>query len=358
MNEVAKGGTPDYLRFRRWPKVTVLVILCSIVMSAVAGNRVLQALFYRSDAPPIEESIPLYVSPPQMPETIASHTFEIKDHWNSSMQLTNLSTSCRCTTATLDRSTLQPGEFAHLTMSMELFDYETRQQASATLHGDLAGRPLVIHFTLRGESAYPLEFSGHSTYQDFGIFQISEARAVHRSVEFKRGILPIQWDKVTCASDDPALTADLVEKEKDDWLLNMLYSPRDYLGSVTSHVTFSFWNHGHRLDCRQEYAAKAQVVGPYYATPPSILFGAVQPGGAASQKVRIQSRDHSHVGIRDVYLPPSSRVQASIVGDDEVLMTFSADSRIGENRGEMIITLNGEPPFKMRERYLATVLGK
>jgi hypothetical protein len=239
---------------------------------------------------------------------------------------------------------------------MALFDFETQQEARVDLHGELPDRHVTMHFVVRGTAAFPLSFADHDHYSDFGTFKAGENKVGHQLQTVSRGSLPLQWDKITCRSDDPGLTIKFNPLDGNHWQLDMSYGPKDFLGDVTSYVVFTFWNNGRRLDYEQRYPIKATVVGPYYVAPQSVLFGAMRQGEQASQTIYVRSRDNKPVSIDKVIIQNDQSVRAVIVGRDHLVATYFADKVPGEHRGEMIVAIAGEPPYSVRIPYLASVI--
>jgi len=308
--------------------------------------------------------------PPALPGTVLTHAFVIKNDFNQPLHLDRLAVSCACTQGKVAQTILPPGGQTTLTLSTRLLDFEMTNSVRAGLFGHVGTQPVEIRYVLIRESSYPLSFSDKSDYFDIGTLDFGGAAKTFPDtsdgITVSRGDLPMDWDNITVQTDDPDLSAVLTPAGPQTWNLKLSYQPRDDIGLVNPHLVFTLYKQGRPLAYQQTKGVNVDVVGPLYATPSSILIGAVQPDTVTTVLVtinRIAAQGGAGAGplkIMRITCSDSKAVSASWTmqnGNPVVTICYRAINAAGkQDSGQISVVVQGDKKYTLRLSYMAMIM--
>jgi hypothetical protein len=226
-----------------------------------------------------------------------SHTFQVKNESNSPLTIKEVRRSCVCTSATISKQVLAPGEAATLTMDVDvkpIFHEWTVSCNLVTDQGDRPERDYVLTYRSYPRTRFEAETitlecgtSGENQYSRAAFLEIYEPAGSEPDV-----LLSVEGGGSLTTAFDPTPIIDLIDEgrvRRSRYRVSVSLPPSYRASSGTHTETITAMT-------RRGYSASSVASWTYSApvsiTPPSTSFGIIDDAGPPrTRKVIIKSSD-------------------------------------------------------------------
>lgn len=176
----------------------------------------------------------------------------------------------------------------------------------------------------------------------------------------KRGSHPLQCDTLKCHSDNSALKTTLRQINPNEWLLRLVFDRADYYGVVRGNVNFEFWKEGHLLDYRLEKPVDIKIEGAVFASPASLLIGAVPKGEQTEQEIIVNTQNGQRlVEVLSADSSNTDDIEVQVIRSNAeriVSVVFKVGGEEGPSTGSIFIEAEfNKKIYRIRVPYLAYV---
>jgi len=276
------------------------------------------------------------------------HTFQLMNTGDAPLEIGELDADCRCTTAALENTVIEPGDMQALEVSWDVIG-SGLQRKTVTLHSNAGNGSVLLSISA---DIHPF-VSAAPRILEFG--------TVHNT-ELQRGLVEITCDdlefsveSVTCLI--PELQAQLVGDPADGRAtLEVVLAPTERVGLFAPRVQVDVRGRvevgGESILHRFELPVRANLYRELLAEPPMVAVGRVELGGTVERTVRISRPGGGAFAITGTQVqctvPGLTAVVRLVTGTDAVYdVTLMGDVGAFEGRisGQLILTtdLPGEP---------------
>jgi uncharacterized protein DUF1573 len=292
--------------------------------------------------------------------TKAEYTFVGRNDLSSAINVDRLDRSCGCTSATLDRSVIGPGESFSIKAILSAPDFPQAKSSRIILRGHAGKQSVLGNYSLHAIIENVLEFpdSGGGSLQ-LGSKPLAQLPATF-SVKVNRGKFPLQFDELRAEPSAPGVSARVMRDSDSAWCVLVSVPKADTLGTLGFPIEFRFARQGRELPERVIKQAYMEFAGPVAASPPSLLF-TVARGKHSQQQITISSADSSMDDgkqVTSVQLPPSNWTtnwQGTESGST-VSFDYAAPDHMGPDRGAIVIEVKDHGQiYKVKVGYVAMV---
>lgn len=332
--------------------VTVLVLAKLFTRKAIHGAQPGAA---------IVENIE-YQFPPALPGRVVTHAFVIRNQWDGVLRFTKFQPTCICTRGELGKTVLYPGQATRLRLSVNPSPYQVGQELGAILRGQINGRLVAWCYSLSVRAAYPLHIPRNAIPLRLGVVDMGQQPIALRPLAISRRILPMQWNHLTCRSDDRGSQAKLRRVGEGHWFLYVSYKPVKFLGQIVSHIIFTFWNNDTAQNYQMSLPVEVDARGPLCLSTYAVLLGPVRSGAQTTSRISIlpaNAAEKLPIKVLGVIYSNPRGFSDRVTGTPErpVVTTFyTAGKSSGDATGQMTISVGyAGRNYALRVAYLAVV---
>lgn len=276
------------------------------------------------------------------------HTFQLMNTGDAPLEIGDLDADCRCTTAALDSTVIEPGDMQALEVSWDVIG-SGPQRKTVTLHSNAANGSVVLTISA---DIHPFVRASPRIIE-YGTVHNTELRRAR--VEIFCDDLGFSVESITCLI--PELQAQLVEGPADGRAtIEVVLAPTVRVGLFAPRVLIDVRGRveigGEPILHRFEFPVRANLYRELLAEPPMLAVGRVELGGKVEQTVRISRPAGGAFAIT------GTEVQCSVLGLTAVVRPASGTDAAydvtlvgevgafeGRISGQLILTtdLPGEP---------------
>ncbi|MGE5610052.1 MAG: DUF1573 domain-containing protein [Bacillota bacterium] len=295
------------------------------------------------------------------PGQTMQHRFTLANSWKRPLRIQRIRVDCGCTSTTLGKSAVAPGQETTIDIAIQTKDYPERRRFQVLAEGEMGRSKVTFLFEMLAQSANVIDFSPSVSSISFGDCPMGQLpqRGV---LEVQRGTYPLPWDTLECHSADPMLGASLTPKGPDRWQLELAMNRPEAYGAFRGELEFVFKSNGTEQPYRYRVPVDANIVGPVVATPASLLIGAIGCGAQVVRRIRIERREDRStqpLEILSVATADDGCVMAQIkqeAGQPWIEAVFTGPRQEGPRSGIMVVTVKADRIYKINIGYLMLVV--
>ena len=295
------------------------------------------------------------------PGTVLSHSFEVANPYKDKLQLTEIKSSCSCTSTIVGERIVLPGKSTRVTMKLYIKDYDGHMQENTIIKGMVGNETAFFKFVLEATAASVVKFSEKSRGLNLGEFKL-EDDPKSKTFFIMKGSNPLVWNSVKCKSFDSNLKASLSQMQADKWKLNLQLDNENCLGTILNNIEISFWKNGEKCKYTLVKSVLARIVGPIVTSPSSILVGVMSPNESITRIIEFRSKAPNSdypIEILSVECVDSDWIQTDIIvksSKPAIKVIFSPKNEYGPKSGEIVVTAKFGKVYKIRIGYLARIV--
>jgi hypothetical protein len=293
-------------------------------------------------------------------EDRVTESFRVLNDTGRPLVVTNITASCGCTSASLDRTAIDPRGEAELRMKISTGAAAGLRVVTVSFDGGSATSP--AKFTFRVALHVRTVFALPDNDTDISIGQTAISRSpVIRVVTVGKGDARLEWDGLAVESDNPQLSASAQPVSTGEWRVRFSIDPRGRLGPFAGNVTLRALDHGGDTGYTVLRHVSAWITGPVRAAPGSWLIGQAVPGHVAEQSIHIlpTGSDDEQAEFLDATAsdPKTVEIVKDATRKDRFAIRYKPPATLGRDSGYVdarVSTRHGQ--YTIRIFYLALVL--
>jgi hypothetical protein len=269
--------------------------------------------------------------------------------------------SCGCTTATCSRSTVIPGQTFEINAELSASDYPESMSSVVSVHGHAGTLPVEAEYHLHANVENLIEFPENpGNCIRLGTWPLSQLPA-DSTIAVTRGRCPLDFDELRAESDPSLLTVSVEPVTNASWRVHFRVKSNELIGTQGITVLFGFMRQGKILPETVVKQAFVELVGPFTASPSSLLLTA-QAGKHVYKTITITNTSHEpepRVPVITAVDSNSKNMTATLRNDpwqSVVSLDYAAPLREGPDKGEIIVSvLSQGKTYRIKVSYLALI---